>query len=207
MSKKDSYLSITKTSEGFYKEKGSKFIAYAIPCDNESDAKTHLNQLWKDNHNACHVCFAWRFGKDEVSYKERFSDDGEPSNSAGKPIFGQIQSYNVTNVLIAVVRYYGGTNLGVGGLIGAYKTSAKDALEQAVLEERFISDYYMLKFEFSLTGVSMRMLKKAKASIVEQGYEGNLATVTFKIRTSNTNQLIEEFESLHGFELKHLKTE
>lgn len=207
MSIKDSYLSITKTSEGFYKEKGSKFIAYAIPCDNELDAKAHLARLWKENHNACHVCFAWRFGKTEQTYKERNSDDGEPSNSAGKPIFGQIQSYNVTNVLIAVVRYYGGTNLGVGGLIGAYKTSSKDALEQSVIIESFISDFYILKFDFSLTGKAMRILKKAKVSIVEQGYEGSMATVTFKIRTTETKQLIEEFESLHGFELKHLKTE
>jgi len=207
MSKKDSYLSIHKTTEGFYKEKGSKFLAYAIPCDNELDAKVHLNQLWKDNHNACHVCFAWRFGVDETKYVERFSDDGEPSNSAGKPIFGQIQAFNVTNILIAVVRYYGGTNLGVGGLIGAYKTASKEALLIANLIEAYISDYYILKFEFPLTGVAMRLLKKAKVNIIEQGYEGNLATVTFKIRTSNTKQLIEEFESLHGFELKHLKTE
>jgi len=207
MSTKDTYLSITEISEGFYKEKGSKFIAYAIPCDNELDAKAQLNQLWKDNHNACHVCFAWRFGKIEMNYKERFSDDGEPSNSAGKPIFGQIQGYNVTNILIAVVRYYGGTNLGVGGLMGAYKTSSKDALEQANIIERFISDYYLLKFEFALTGTSMRLLKKAKASIIEQGYEGSLATITFKIRTSKTKHLIEKFQNLHGFELKHLKTE
>jgi uncharacterized YigZ family protein len=207
MSIKDSYLSLVKTSEGFYKEKGSKFIAYAFPCDNEVDAKVHLNQLWKDNHNACHVCFAWRFGVDETKYKERFSDDGEPSNSAGKPIFGQIQAYNVTNILIAVVRYYGGTNLGVGGLIGAYKTSSKDALESSDIIEGFISNYYIMKFEFSLTGTAMRLLKKARVTIIEQGYEGNLATVTFKLRTSKTKILIEEFESLHGFELKHLKTE
>jgi len=207
MSIKDSYLSISKTSEGFYKEKGSKFLGYAIPCDNEVDAKIHLNQLWKDNHNACHVCFAWRFGVDETKYKERFSDDGEPSNSAGKPIFAQIQGFNVTNILIAVVRYYGGTNLGVGGLIGAYKSASKEALEQSVLVEGFISNFYIMKFEFSLTGTAMRLLKKAKVNIIEQGYEGNLATITFKIRTSKTNVLIEEFESLHGFELKHLKTE
>ncbi len=207
MSIKDSYLSISKTSEGFYKEKGSKFIAYAFRCDNEVDAKAHLSQLWKDNHNACHVCFAWRFGEDETKYKERFSDDGEPSNSAGKPIFAQIQGFNVTNILIAVVRYYGGTNLGVGGLIGAYKSASKEALEKSNLIEGFISDFYIMKFEFSLTGIAMRLLKKAKVNIIEQGYEGSLATVTFKLRISKTKLLIEEFESLHGFELKHLKTE
>ena len=207
MSIKDSYLSLTKTSEGFYKEKGSKFIAYAFPCDNEVDAKIHLNQLWKDNHNACHVCFAWRFGVDETKYKERFSDDGEPSNSAGKPIFAQIDGFNLTNVLIAVVRYYGGTNLGVGGLIGAYKSASKDALEGSIIVEGFISDYYIMKFAFTLTGTAMRLLKKARVNIIEQGYEGDLATVTFKLRASKTKVLIEEFESLHGFELKHLKTE
>ncbi len=206
MSKSDTYQSIVKVSEGFYKEKGSKFMAFAIPCHNEEEAKQHLNQFRKEHPNACHVCFAWRFGTNAQQYKDRFSDDGEPSNSAGKPIFGQIVAYEVTNVLVAVVRYYGGTNLGVGGLINAYKTSAKSAFEQAKIQTFYISDYYLVKFDFSLTGQAMNLLKKFEVDILEQGYEGTKATVTYKVRQSNSQLLLDAFEEQFGFELKYLKT-
>lgn len=207
MSTKDTYQIITKTTEGFYKEKGSKFYGYAIPCDNETDAKAYLVKFKKENPNACHVCFAWRFGKDKTKYIERFSDDGEPSNSAGKPIFGQIQSFGVTNILIAVVRIYGGTNLGVGGLMQAYKTAAKEALEKAEIFKEFVCDYYIVSFAYDLTGSAMSILRKGNGNIIEQGYEGNLATITFKIKQSESEKLASDFETLPGFNIKHLKTE
>lgn len=207
MSKKDSYQIIKTSTEGFYKEKGSKFFGHAIPCDNEIDAKAHINQFRKRNPNACHVCFAWRFGTDDSKYTERYSDDGEPSNSAGKPIFGQIQSFDLTNILIAVVRIYGGTNLGVGGLMTAYKTAAKEALEKTQIFKEFVCDYYMVSFEYNLTGSTMKILRKGNGDIIEQGYEGNLATVTFKIKQSESEYLASEFDNLPGFNIKHLKTE
>ena len=207
MSSKDSYQIIKKSTEGFYKEKGSKFFGHAIPCDNEADAKEFINEFRKRNPNACHVCFAWRFGTNDSKYIERFSDDGEPSNSAGKPIFGQIQSFDVTNILIAVVRVYGGTNLGVGGLMTAYKTAAKEALTKTEIFKEFVCDYYRVSFAYDLTGSTMGILRKGNGNIIEQGYEGNLATVTFKIRQSESEKLASDFKQLPGFNIKHLKTE
>ena len=128
------YKSIAKLSEGFYKEKGSKFIAFAVPVETEAQIKAFIAQKRKEHHQAVHVCSAFRLGADHKLY--RASDDGEPSNSAGPPILGQIQNFELTNILIAVVRYYGGTNLGVGGLIAAYRTAAKDALENALIVEK-----------------------------------------------------------------------
>lgn len=160
------FLTIDSTSEGFYKEKGSKFIAYAIPCTSENEVKQHISQLRRENPQACHVCSAFRLGSDKKLY--RSSDDGEPSNSAGPPILGQIQSFDLTNVLIAVVRYYGGTNLGVGGLINAYKTSAKEALENAKIIEA--EDNIRIEFEFAYEELStaMKLIKKPGCKIIKQ---------------------------------------
>jgi len=203
MSIKDTYQIISKTTEGFYKEKGSKFFGYAIPCTNETDAKAHLVKFKKENPNACHVCFAWRFGKDRTKYVERFSDDGEPSNSAGKPIFGQIQAYDVTNVLVAVVRIYGGTNLGVGGLMHAYKTAAKDAFEKATIEKKSICDYYSVHFDLSATGKAYEMMRTHKLDIVNTSYD----VIEFKVEQSRSKLTETEFEKLPWFKIKFIKTE
>jgi len=199
----DTYQIITKITEGFYKEKGSKFFGYAIPCTNESDAKAHLVKFKKENPNACHVCFAWRFGKDNTKYIERISDDGEPSNSAGKPIFGQIQAYEVTNILIAVVRIYGGTNLGVGGLMHAYKTAAKEALEKATIIKNSICDYYTVKFDQSATGKAYEMMRRLKLDIVNTSYD----VIEFKVEQSRSKLIENEFETLPWFNITFLKTE
>ena len=123
------YRTIQITGEGIYKEKGSKFNGYAYPVQSVDAVKEHLDRLRKENPGCVHVCYAYCIGSRKEEY--RYSDDGEPSNSAGAPIFGQIKSFDLTNVLVAVVRYYGGTNLGVGGLINAYRTAAKEAFEKA----------------------------------------------------------------------------
>lgn len=203
----DTYFSIQSPTEGLYKEKGSKFIAFAYPCSDEEQAKIYLTELKKSHPTARHHCFAWRFGSDTNRYLDRYSDDGEPSNSAGKPIFGQIKAFEVTNVLVVVIRYFGGTKLGVGGLIHAYKTAAQDALQQAKIQTYFISDYFKLTYDFSLSGVAMNTIKKSSAEITEQGYEGQKALTLFKIRQSESNELQKSFNELHGFELKLLKTE
>ena len=163
------YLTIATMSEGFYKEKGSKFLAFAHPCTNEEDAKKIIQQLRKEHFQAVHVCSAFRFGSDKKKY--RSSDDGEPSNSAGPPILGQILSFDLTNVMIAVVRYYGGTNLGVGGLINAYKTAAKEALENATIikqEDQFLIE---LQFEYPLMPAVMSIMKQANCKIIQQQFE------------------------------------
>ena len=127
------FRTLSTSGEGFYKEKGSKFLGYAYPCSDTNQVKVHLERLRKENPGCVHVCYAYCLGSKKEAY--RYSDDGEPSNSAGAPIYGQIKSFDLTNVLIAVVRYYGGTNLGVGGLINAYRTAAKEALENASIIE------------------------------------------------------------------------
>ena len=130
------YKTLENLSEGLYKEKGSKFIGYATPCYNELEAKEFLNSWKKDNNQARHLCYAYRFGL--TNFTTRTNDDGEPSNSAGMPIYGQLQSFNVTNILVVVVRYFGGTKLGVGGLIKAYKNGAKLALENSIIIHKTI---------------------------------------------------------------------
>ncbi len=200
----DAYLTIDAVSEGFYKEKGSKFLAFAIPCTNKADAKAHIDRLRKEHHQACHVCFAWRFGAEQ--YQDRFSDDGEPNNSAGKPIFGQILSFEVTNTLIAVVRYYGGTNLGVGGLITAYKTAAKEALEQAELKTRYIIANFIITHEYQDTGNVMSVLNKIKAQITNQGFENNQPTIHFNVNRSEKDKAITSFEPFPNIDVKPIET-
>ena len=131
---KDNYLSIEKRSEGIYKDRGSKFLAFAFPVYQEDEIKDILAELRKEYHDARHHCYAYRLGASKEIY--RVNDDGEPSSSAGKPIFGQIQSNDLSNILIVVVRYFGGTLLGVGGLINAYRSAAADALINASIIER-----------------------------------------------------------------------
>ncbi|MEN9698870.1 MAG: hypothetical protein RLZZ301_68 [Bacteroidota bacterium] len=161
------YKTIAALAEGFYKEKGSKFYAFAVPVQSEDEIKAFIAQKRKEHHQAVHVCSAFRLGADLKTY--RASDDGEPSNSAGPPILGQIQSYELSDVLIAVVRYYGGTNLGVGGLIQAYRSAAKDALEQATVIEKEEEVLFEFEFPYEKLHFMMELFKKEQLPIVHQG--------------------------------------
>ena len=160
------YLSIAKISEGFYKEKGSKFYAFAVPCKTEEEVKAFIQSKRKEHHQAVHVCSAFRLGSNKKLY--RSNDDGEPSNSAGPPILGQIQSFDVSNILIAVVRYYGGINLGVGGLITAYRSAAKDAMEQAEIIECEEETIWELQFSYADMPHVMKTLKAYPCTILKQ---------------------------------------
>lgn len=182
------FQTIESISEGFYKEKGSKFIAYAIPCDTEDEVKQHISRLRKENPQAVHVCSAFRLGSDKKLY--RSSDDGEPSNSAGPPILGQIQSFDLTNILIAIVRYYGGTNLGVGGLINAYKTSAKEALENATIIES--EDHLKIEFQFGYEELStvMKLVKSSNCKIIHQQID-TVCSIEIEVPVSNKNLINE----------------
>jgi uncharacterized YigZ family protein len=175
------YLSIAKISEGFYKEKGSKFFAFAVPCKTEEEVKAFIQAKRKEHHQAVHVCSAFRLGSDKKLY--RASDDGEPSNSAGPPILGQIQSFDVSNILIAVVRYYGGTNLGVGGLITAYRSAAKDAMEQAEIIECEEEVVWELQFSYADMPHVMKTLKAHPCTILKQEL-GNSGLVEVSIPLS-----------------------
>jgi len=185
------YLSIAKISEGFYKEKGSKFYAFAVPCKTEEEVKAFIQAKRKEHHQAVHVCSAFRLGSDKKLY--RSNDDGEPSNSAGPPIFGQIQSFDVSNVLIAVVRYYGGINLGVGGLITAYRSAAKDAMEQAEIIECEEEVIWELQFSYADMPHVMKTLKAYPCTILKQEL-GNSGMVEVSIPLSQ-EQLMNELKS------------
>tara|TARA_Y100000589_G_scaffold233143_1_gene220627 strand:- start:4098 stop:4682 length:585 start_codon:yes stop_codon:yes gene_type:complete len=186
------FLTIQKEGHSIYKDKGSKFLAQATSCISENQAKEIIADLRKQNPGCVHVCYAYRLGSDKRKYK--YSDDGEPSNSAGAPIFGQIKSFDLTNVLITVVRYYGGTNLGVGGLIQAYKTASKQAVEDAetVLEE----DRKNIKINFSYDNLHLVMneIKSSNCQVIEKKLEAD-CQIKLSIPVSNL-ELIEKLSRI-----------
>jgi uncharacterized YigZ family protein len=199
------YRTISKSSIGEYKERDSKFIAHAIPCSDESSAKEHISRLRKEHHKAAHLCYAWRIGFGD--FRDRFSDDGEPNNSAGKPIFGQILAHDLTNILIAVVRYYGGTKLGVGGLIQAYKTASNQALTTAQIEIKQLSNLYKVSFEIKKTGPLLSLLNQLGTIIIDQGFDNNRSTITFKVPISKDLRCKIAIQSHSNLELTFLRTE
>ena len=169
MNNPHSYLSLESLSEGLYKEKGSKFIGYAIPCRTEEEAKQHLNEWKKMHHQARHLCYAYRFGVG--NYNTRANDDGEPNNSAGAPILGQIQSFELTNVLIGVIRYFGGTKLGVGGLIHAYRAAAKEAIETGTIIQRELEETLKITFNYPQLPAIMSLIKTTNAKVLGQDFQ------------------------------------
>ena len=164
------FKTISKPSEGVYKEKGSKFLAYAFPVSNEEEVKKRLEEL-KERHPASrHVCYAYKIGVGN-DMKYRVNDDGEPSGSAGKPIYGQILSFEITNTMVAVVRYFGGTKLGVGGLISAYKEASKIALEQSKVIEKELFKALEIEFSYDATSIVDALVKKHKLHVANQKFE------------------------------------
>lgn len=163
----DTYRTISKPSEPIlYKERKSKFYGYCFPVTNEDEVKEYIEGLKKEYPTANHVCYAWQMGIENLSY--RANDDGEPNNSAGMPIYGQLQSFDVTNTLVAVVRVFGGTKLGVGGLISAYKETAKLALENATIIKKVLQQQVGVSFEYSEMDIVMRLVKKHQLEIISQ---------------------------------------
>lgn len=200
---KDTYRTITKASpETLYREKGSRFLGYAFPVTNEDQIKEHIEALRKEHHNARHWCYAWQLGKGYEHY--RANDDGEPSNSAGMPIYGQIQSFDLTNVLVVSVRYFGGTKLGVGGLIQAYKTSAQLALEASRIVERTIDIPFRLTFDYPEMDIVMRTIKEQDLKITNQ----NMALdceIDIAVRKKDAERIYELFDSIYKVEIKNLE--
>lgn len=166
---KDTYLTIEAPAEGLFKDKGSKFFAYAYPVETEEQIKEKIAILKKEHYSARHHCYAYMLGHKMDTF--RANDDGEPSNTAGKPILGQIQSNNLTNILIVVVRYFGGTLLGVGGLINAYRNAAAEAIEESEIAERIIKQEYLLSFSYELMNKVMKIVKDYDLEIKDQGFE------------------------------------
>lgn len=200
----DVYKTIEKPSEEtLFKEKGSKFFGYTFPVLTEDDVKECLEELKKRHHSARHFCYAYQLGIEKIKF--RANDDGEPNNSAGLPIYGQIQSFEVTNILIVSVRYFGGTKLGVGGLISAYKTSAQMALEASEILEKTINIEYKLTFNYDLMNAVMRIVKEKKLDIVNQKLEENCQYV-ISVRKKDAASIFEIFDNLYKVDIKELET-
>lgn len=200
---KDTYKTIlTPSNEVLYKEKGSKFFGYAYPVKNEEEVKYHVEELKKQHYNARHWCYAWQLGKTYDSY--RAQDDGEPSNSAGMPIYGQLQSFDVTNILVVVVRYFGGTKLGVGGLVQAYKTTAQMALEEAAIIKKTIDQSFIIKFEYPEMNTVMRIIKDEDIKIVNQQMELS-CVFEISVRKKDSKKVFNIFMETYKVEIKKIK--
>ncbi len=197
---KDTYQTIDVASEEtLFKDKNSKFFGYAFPVFTEEDVKACLEKVRKKHHSARHYCYAWQLGTETKRF--RANDDGEPSNSAGMPIYGQIQAFDVTNILIVSVRYFGGVKLGVGGLINAYRSSAKLALEVATIIEKTINIEYQLSFDYDMMNKVQRIIKERKLKIINQ----NLALAceyTISVRKKESEAIYTIFDTLFKVAIK-----
>ena len=198
----DLYKTITKPSiETLFKDRNSKFYGYAFPVTEEASVKDFLEFLRKKHHTARHFCYAWQLGTESVRF--RANDDGEPSNSAGMPIYGQIQSFEVTNILVVSVRYFGGTKLGVGGLINAYRASARLTLESSAIEEKTIDESFQLNFQYDLMSKVLRILKENSITITRQKLEMD-CEIIIAVRKSHVQKIVKIFETLYRVEIKKL---
>jgi len=199
--KKDHYKSLSTAGEGLYKEKGSKFLAFAYPLKNEEEVKEKLEELRKQFHDARHYCYAYRLNPEQPEW--RANDDGEPSNSAGMPIYNQLLSAELWNVLVVVVRYFGGTKLGVSGLVNAYREAAKLALSDAKVSEEFLISNFSITFPYTLTNEVMRLIKDEEL-IIHGENMGIKASYTLGVRKGNFEKVMAKFEALHQLKLTQL---
>jgi uncharacterized YigZ family protein len=194
----DTYLSIEKQSEGFFKDRGSKFIAYALPVSNEDEIKVHLNFFRELHPKAVHHCYAWRLGPEKDRY--RSSDDGEPSGSAGKPILNTLYSSSLSDVLVLVVRYFGGSLLGIPGLIHAYKTASEDALNAATIIQRHITNSYRLVFPYESMNDVMKIVKDLNLEIENPSFEMT-CEMTVRLRTSLYENFMDRASKIRTLEI------
>jgi uncharacterized YigZ family protein len=191
----DTYLTLKSKSEGLYKEKGSKFLAFAFPVQDEEEVKEKLEQLRKKYYDARHHCYAYILGQSKEFF--RANDDGEPNHSAGDPILGQIRSNQLTNVLIVVVRYFGGTKLGVGGLITAYKTAAAEAIANNEIITSIIKHEISIHFDYLVMNEVMKIIKEADLEIKQQSFD-NSCSMVLKVREKILGETMGKFEEIEG---------
>lgn len=199
---KDTFKTIASPStEILFKEKNSKFFGYAFPVTTEDEIKLHLDKLRKKHFGAGHFCYAFQLGTDTLFF--RVNDDGEPSNSAGMPIYGQIQSFGLTNVLVVVVRFFGGVKLGVGGLISAYKTAAQMALEESVILEKTIDIHFEISFDYKNMNKVMRIIKEKNLEIISQQMKES-CQIKIATRKKNAKIIFDIFCNLFEIEIKKI---
>jgi uncharacterized YigZ family protein len=196
----DTYKTIAFPSEEIlFKEKNSKFFGYAFPVTSEEEIKNHLDLLRKKHYGAVHFCYAYQIGTDKIQF--RANDDGEPSNTAGAPIYGQIQSFGLTNILVVVVRFFGGIKLGVGGLISAYRTSAQMALEVSEIIERTIDIHYIVSFDYKNMNKVMRVIKEKNLEIITQKMNES-CEIEIATRKKNAEIIFAIFNTMFEIEVK-----
>ncbi len=202
MTNSDTYKTISKPTKNIlFKDKNSKFIGFAFPVLNETEIKHHIDNLKKEHHAARHWCYAYQLGTETMTY--RANDDGEPNNSAGMPIYGQIQSFELTNVLLVVVRYFGGIKLGVGGLINAYKTTAQLTLEASKITEKTININYAITCEYKNLNTVMRIIKEKNLNITNQQLELK-CLIHISVRKKEAQSVFESFNHLYEIEITEI---
>jgi uncharacterized YigZ family protein len=194
----DTYLTIEKPSEGSYKDKGSKFLAFAYPVNTEEEIKTFVENLKREYFDARHHCFAWTLGPDKN--QSRVFDDGEPNHSAGDPIMGQIKSKDLTNILVVVVRYFGGVKLGVGGLIAAYKSAANEALNRAVVIRKDVTQRFQLKFPYSSMPNVMKLINQFDIKVIDQSFR-ETQMMKVEVKMKDKRKLEEKVKLLNDLQI------
>ena len=199
----DNYKTIRSSSEGIYKEKGSRFLSFAFPVVSQDEIKPIIEGIHKEYHDARHHCYAYMIGKERQIW--RTNDDGEPSGTAGRPIIGQINSFGLTNILIVVSRYFGGTLLGVSGLINAYKTAAGEAIRNAEIVERSLHEYYEIGFPFISMNDVMKILKEENTGLSGQSFELE-CSVIIDFRVSAREKIISRLSRVEGLKYRYLET-
>lgn len=200
MTEKDTYKTITTATKNIlFKDKNSKFFGYAFPVLTEDDVKKRIDHLKKEHHAARHWCYAYKIGTETVLF--RANDDGEPNNSAGIPIYNQILSFDVTNILVVVVRYFGGVKLGVSGLINAYKTTAQLTLEASKIIEKTINVDYLITFDYKNMNTVMRLVKEKNLKITNQELELD-CKITISVRKKEADEIFNIFDNLYEIDIK-----
>lgn len=199
----DSYKTINDRAEGIFRDKGSKFLAYAYPIRSEVEVKPIIATLRSEHSKARHFCYAYRLTPDRSIF--RINDDGEPSGTAGRPILNCLLSADITNILIVVVRYFGGTLLGVPGLINAYKTASIEAIKNSNIISKTVNDIYEIHFEYLQMNDVMKLVKDESLDVLTQNFDTN-CILKFEVRKAQLNQVLSKFDKIEGVKLKYLKT-
>jgi uncharacterized YigZ family protein len=199
----DVYKTISKPAEGIFKDKGSKFLGFAYPFTQEQDLKNIITNLKNEHSKARHFCFAYRLTADRSIF--RINDDGEPSGTAGRPILNTLLSKDLTNILVVIVRYFGGTLLGVPGLINAYKKATEDAIEQAIIIEKTIQDIYQLSFDYLQMNEVMKLVKDDNLEVNDQNFDLN-CKMKIAINQSELNKIIDKLEKIEALKSTYLYT-
>ncbi len=201
----DTYKTIAAESKGLFKDRGSRFIAIARPVSSQEEIKTILEELRREYHDARHHCYAWMLSPDRQAW--RVNDDGEPSGTAGRPIMGQINSRELTNVLVVVIRYFGGTLLGVSGLINAYRSATEDALTNALVIEKQVNESWLVTFPYTVMNDVMKVMKDEGCSQHSHDYSGEECSAEISFRASNTDKVTARLRKIAGVTLSWLRTE